>query len=453
MFSSVYAEGKQMSYEPAYATVTRMGDFGPWISRLVLTLPAPVRAREVGPEHFNVFCARCERADGSIVMHAPRDGSAPAAPSQGFVPILAAHPCTEDGTVAQIGTHLALDLPECPLTKTIEGDVLQSRFIDCRFRITQLSELPGIDSPATGLVFDTCTHAYAPQLAGWHQARMSRAVDGIQLAYGYFEPSFEPAPSPAGHFAPVRNMPQKAALIVWLHGASEGGQEVERAYTGNRVTALSQSPIQDFFGGAAWVVVPQAPTFWMDDGREQLGRSNKSIYTAPLKALIDEFVAEHADRIDPKRIVIGGLSNGGFMTVRMCADYPELFCAGIPVCAPFFTANQTPEVVQALARTPLWFVHSKGDELVDPADTALPLYWRLREREAEVHMTYFDHIEDLTGVYREADGSPKKTFNHGVWIHVYNDFCRTDLNGTNVLVDGEPVGVWEWAAQMRRKRS
>lgn len=386
-------------------------------------------------------------------MHAPRDGSAPAAPSQGFVPILAAHPCTEDGTVAQIGAHLALDLPECPLTKTIEGDVLQSRFIDCRFRITQLSELPGIDSPATGLVFDTCTHAYAPQLVGWHRARMSRAVDGIQLAYGYFEPSFEPAPSPAGHFAPVRNMPQKAALIVWLHGAGEGGQEVERAYTGNRVTALSQSPIQDFFGGAAWVVVPQAPTFWMDDGREQLGRSNKSIYTAPLKALIDEFVAEHADRIDPERIVIGGLSNGGFMTVRMCADYPELFCAGIPVCAPFFTANQTPEVVQALARTPLWFVHSKGDELVDPADTALPLYWRLREREAEVHMTYFDHVEDLTGVYREADGSPKKTFNHGVWIHVYNDFCHTDLNGTNVLVDGEPVGVWEWAAQMRRKRS
>ena len=442
-----------MPHQASYATVTRMGDFGPWISRLILTLPAPVRASEVTPALFNVFCARCERADGSVVMHAPRDGSAPAAPSQGFIPILAARPCTEDGAPANASTHVALDLPECPLTKTIEGDVLQSRFVDCRFRVTQLADLPGTDGPATGLVFDTCARNLSPQLVGWHRAQMSQPVDGIQLAYGYYEPSFETAPSAAGHFAPKREVPRKAALIVWLHGAGEGGQEVERAYTGNRVTALSQPPIQNFFGGAAWVVVPQAPTFWMDDGHEQLGRSNESIYAAPLKALIDEFVAAHADRIDPERIVIGGLSNGGFMTVRMCADYPGFFCAGIPVCAPFFAANQTPPVVAALARTPLWFVHSKGDELVDPADTALPLYRRLREQGSEVHMTYFDHVEDLTGVYREADGSPKKTFNHGVWIHVYNDFCHTDLDGTNVLVDGEPVGVWEWAAHMRQKRS
>lgn len=104
-------------------------------------------------------------------------------------------------------------------------------------------------------------------------------------------------------------MPQKAPLVVYLHGAGEGkgatqGEGATRAYIGNRVTAISQAQIQRYFGGFAWVLVPQSPTFWMDNGVEQLGHSNQSIYSPVLKALIDEFVAEHADRIDTDRIVV-----------------------------------------------------------------------------------------------------------------------------------------------------
>ena len=433
-----------------YATVTTLGDFGPWISKIVLELPHAVRSNDVDTRTFNVYCERHELADGTVLMR-KEHGADHAAPSVGYVPVLAAYPCDDTGRASETGTHVALELPETRLTKTIEGNVMHSRCVSNRFRVTQLATLPGDPDPVTGLVFDECSGDICPALTGWHKAKMSEAVDSIQLEYGYYEPDFDaPAAHGAGPFGKTRDLPEKAALIVWLHGAGEGGNEVERAYIGNRVTALSQPHIQDFFGGAAWVLVPQAPTFWMDDGVEQLGRSNKSIYTKPLKALIDEFVSAHADRIDTDRIVVGGLSNGGFMTVRMCLDYPGFFCAGIPTCAPFFEENQTPENVAELAKTPLWFVHSKGDELVDPTETALPLYHRLVAAGAAVHMTYFDHVEDLTGVYREADGSPKKTFNHGVWIHVYNDFCRTDLDGTNVLADGEPVGVWEWASRQRR---
>ena len=153
------------------------------------------------------------------------------------------------------------------------------------------------------------------------------------------------------------------------------------------------------------------------------------------------------DNLHPSRIVVGGLSNGGFMTLRMCRDYPGFFAAGLPCCAPWY--NATAEDVELLAKTPLWFTHSKGDELVDPTETVLPLYRALEGAGATAHVTYFDHVEDLTGVYHEADGSPKKTFNHGVWIHVFNDFCRTDIDGTNVMIDREPVGMWEWAARQR----
>lgn len=124
----------------------------------------------------------------------------------------------------------------------------------------------------------------------------------------------------------------------------------------------------------------------MDNGVEQLGHSNQSIYSPVLKALIDEFVAEHADRIDTDRIVVAGLSNGGFMTLRLCADYPDFFAAGLPCCAPWY--NATDEDVAALAKTPLWFTHSKGDELVHPQQTVLPLFARLRDAGANVHLTY-----------------------------------------------------------------
>lgn len=443
---------------PSYTMVTALGDFGPWVSKVILPLPATVGANDVSPRTFNVFCRRTERADGSVLLKKAH-GADHASPAQGYVPVRAAYPSDETGRRLARGGCVALELPETTLTKRIDSGILASRYTDTRFRITQLEALPGADDPVTGLVFDECATDLVPALARWHEARMERPVDGVQMEYGYFEPDF--APAPATPFGPAVEKPEKAALIIYLHGAGEGrGTGVEggptvaegpsRAYTGNRVTALSQNPIQGYFGGAAWVLVPQCPTYWMDNGAEQLGRSNETVYARPLKALIDEFVAAHADRVDTDRIVIAGLSNGGFMTLRMCIDYPGLFAAGLPCCAPYYQTDDTPGDLRNLARTPLWFTHSKGDELVPPTETVLPLYRQLKAMGATVHMTYFDHVEDLTGVYRNPDGSPKRTFNHGVWINQFNDFCRTDIDGANVMIDSEPVGLWEWAARQAR---
>ena len=51
----------------------------------------------------------------------------------------------------------------------------------------------------------------------------------------------------------------------------------------------------------------------MDSGDGTIVDDNQSIYGAALKALVDEFVAAHADTVDLGRIYVGGLSNGGFM--------------------------------------------------------------------------------------------------------------------------------------------
>ena len=243
-------------------------------------------------------------------------------------------------------------------------------------------------------------------------------------------------------------------LVLWLHGAGEGGRETRVAYTGNKVTALSSAEIQRKLGGAAWILAPQCPTVWMDDGKEKLGRSNESIYVRPLKALLDEFISARPGLVDRKRIYIGGLSNGGFMTVRMLRDFPDFFAGAIPVCEPFFQENFTEQMIEDLKKIPIWFVHAKGDRLVPPAETSLPLYHRLKQAGAgNVHFTLFNSVEDLTGKYKEPDGRARQYDSHGVWIQVYNDFCDTDLDGSRVMEQGMPVTVWEWLGCQKRERT
>lgn len=403
----------------SYRTVTRLTDYGPFIVKLILDLGCKVGAGDVGPDTFNIHVTRREKT-GDILL---RKGQ----PSKGYQQILRAYPCTEEGEAAPRGQYAALELDEERLGKRIEGNVMASRYIVNEYRVTQLKALPG---DVTGQVWDTCTGDICPQLAGWSNGEST-------LKYGYYTPEHEPG--------------QKLPLVVWLHGAGEGGDDPLVAYTGNRVTAWSDPLSQRKLGGAAWVLVPQCPTVWMDDGVERLGRSNKSIYTKPLKACIDTFIAEHTDAIDSSRVYLTGISNGGFMTVRMLIDYPGFFAAAAPGCTPFFAENITDEVVDILKSVPVWMTHAKRDELVDPEETSLPLYLRLKAAGAEnLHLTYWDEVVDPTGRYKDDLGRPRPYFSHGVWVLLLDDVCRTELDGTRVLHSGVPVTLFEWLGKQRK---
>lgn len=422
-----------------YRAVTTYGDFGPWISKLVLTLPAGVSGGEVPSGAFSVYCARMTAA-GEVATVVERP-SLETHPSRGYVPVLAAYACDERGTRCPGGDHVALELPEVELTSRINvASVTAAEYVENRFIVTQTAKIPSSEGPLEGLAFDECAGVDELALAGWSHGRGGSGE--YELGYACFDPR---------HDAEGERAPRSSALVVWLHGASDGGSDVRLPYTASHVTLLAGTGIQGHFAGGAWLLVPQCPTFWMDDGVEQMGRSGRSVYAASLKSLIDEFVAAHDD-IDPDRVVIGGLSNGGFMTLRMLIDYPGFFSAGVGCCAPLYEEAQTPEVVAAIARTPLWLVQSKDDFIVDARQTVFPLYRKLVDAGAEVHLTCYDHVEDLTGRYKDELGNPRRSFGHGVWIHVFNDFCHTELDGRNVLLDGEPVTVWEWAARHVRRQ-
>ncbi len=418
----------------SYRTYTRLTDWGPYVTKLILSLPCEVGENDVDENTFNVYVERRDK-DGSVLM-CKAWGEDMAHPSKGYQDVVRAYPCGESGDRVTRGRFAALELREEDLGKRTEGSVLSSRYIDNCYRVTQLKPLPaaGDNSAKTvGLVFDTCAGDLCPELAGWSNGRYGEN----SLRFGYFTPA-----NPTG---------KKLPLVVWLHGAGEGGDNPVVAYTGNRVTALSSPLLQRKLGGAAWVLVPQCPTVWMDDGEERLGRSNRSIYVEPLKACIDRFIQEHAETIDAGRIYVTGISNGGFMTMRMLVDYPGFFAAAAPGCQAFFDSNMTDGMLESIKGTPIWLIHAKRDEMVDPRETSLPIYHRLLAAGAKnVHMTYWDEVLDPTGEYRDQMGRPRAYFNHGVWILMLDDACRVDLDGCRVMQDGEPVTLWEWMGKQHK---
>lgn len=149
-------------------------------------------------------------------------------------------------------------------------------------------------------------------------------------------------------------------LIIWLHGGGEGGWS--QAYNNdlpliaNRgALGFSTRAAQRIFGGA-YVLVPQANDFWLNDAAQN--------YSARLKKLIDTVVKRN--HVDRSRIYVVGASNGGYMTPQLVADNPGFFAAQVPIC-PVVSFNGTTMLTDAeLAsiKTPTWVVQAKNDPVV-----------------------------------------------------------------------------------------
>ncbi|MEK1829898.1 prolyl oligopeptidase family serine peptidase [Priestia megaterium] len=151
--------------------------------------------------------------------------------------------------------------------------------------------------------------------------------------------------------APAKDK-KKNPLIIWLHGGGEGGTDATIPLSANKAVSFITKETQAYFEGA-YVLVPQAPTKWMDG---YTGKADgTSIYKESLMALIEEYVSKNPD-IDPNRIYIGGASNGGYMTMLMIRDYPKYFAAAFPVCEGLNDRLITNQDIEKMKETPIWFV-------------------------------------------------------------------------------------------------
>ena len=308
------------------------------------------------------------------------------------------------------------------------------------------------------------TEWVVPDLAVWDLTGTHTEGD-ITLTYGSYGTE------------EMKNDGVENPLIIWLHGAGEGGTDPSVAILGNQVTNLAKDVIQDYFVTdtvkGAYVLAAQTPTAWMDkDGSGVYGTEEASqYYVAALKGLIDAYIEENGD-IDMDRIYVGGCSNGGFMTVNMIINYTDFFAAAYPVCEAYDAKWLIDEAVEALTDLPIWFTHSANDNTVSiynkeggswttPATPTTPqdaytnnLYIRLINAGAEnVYYSLFESV-NVDGV--NYDG-------HWSWIYTLRDECVNvqptegadgdmtisdlDLESTaTVQIGGEDVTLWGWLA-------
>lgn len=393
-----------------------VNDAGAQVRKLLLHLPEEVTIGEVKPECFNVYVER-QNEKGEVVLTKAFFWEREEKPAKGYRKIEAAYTADEEWNPVRKGRYIVLELDmNEPQSRTIVGGLFTNHFVNCVYRVTQTAPMGGL----SGMVFDSCNQIICPQTQDWHHG-ISNDKE-LPLQYGYYDP----------------NMEGERPVIIWLHGAGEGGNDPRLAYMGNNVVALSSDKIQSYFGGA-WVLAPQSPTMWMDDGSHEYGHTGKSMYTKALKTLIDEFVEEH--HVDKERIYIGGCSNGGFMTMRMLIDYPGYFAAGYPMCEALYDDTISEEQILELAKTPIWFLHAMTDGVVAPMETSVATYKRLIEAGAKhVHMTYID------------DRPPFEMINHGCWIPGLKEEFNQDFDMQPVCVNGKPVTRFQWLAAMPEGR-
>lgn len=268
--------------------------------------------------------------------------------------------------------------------------------------------------------------ALIPQMDKFVTDGTYTGTDGKKLCYGYYAPQGE-------------NLP----LVIWLHGAGEGGADPSIALLGNKVTALTGDAFQQAMGGKAYVLAPQTPTFWLqynEQGDWQGNPGMPSVYTATLKELIDNFVAEHP-AIDKNRIVIGGCSNGGYMTMNMVLQYPDYFAAAYPVCEAYKDSGITDEQLNNIKNIPLWFVYAKNDTIVPPEDYEIPTIARLKAIGANLHTSIFEDVHDTSGKYKGEDGTPYQYMGHWSWLYFFNNECTDDTTGEN---------LWSWLGKQSK---
>ena len=243
-------------------------------------------------------------------------------------------------------------------------------------------------------------------------------------------------------------------LIIWLHGAGEGGVDVSLTLLGNEVVSLIRPEIQSHFttkGGSdgAYVLSIQCQQVWMRaaDGSQTMGNT-PSIYAEVLKACIDDYLARHPD-VDRNRIYIGGCSNGGFMTMHMLIRNPGFFAAAYPTCEAYADAYISDKEIKALAEENIWIIQSNDDTTVDPRQFCIPTFKRLVKAGAKnVWMSLFENVQGMDTPGRQLMG-------HFSWCYLFNDAVThsqkqttgelepTNDGGGSVAPQGH-ANIFEW---------
>ena len=404
--------------DKGYITIIEGEDWGPAVTKLVIPYTAG------GQGDFQVTAVKKAVASTGEEIN-----------DQGEVLVNQVYRSDETGNKSDDGNYTTIELtihPDDTFTNPFYFDMeaFANSWADVTYTITSKNgdtwkkEINRIKEGAD--MFDKGDHTYTDEEFG-----------DITLQYANYSPKQDDKKNP---------------LIIWLHGMGEGGEDPDLVLLGNKVTNLAKDPIQSYFEGA-YVLAPQSPTFWLDNGTGSMTEDGNSMYTRALMDTIDTYVKNNDD-IDTERIYIGGCSNGGFMTMRMIMSYPEYFAAAYPICDAMYDAFITDEDIQKIKHIPMWFTHASSDALAMVADTSIPTYDRLIEAGApNVHFSLYDAVIDKSNQYKDAEGAPYMYNAHYSWIYTLNNDPKLDYEGEPVMIDNKPVTIFEWLSKQTKQKT
>ena len=258
-------------------------------------------------------------------------------------------------------------------------------------------------------------------ISGFEQGELSSPeVDAFDYGISRSDMKYRLYSPDRGHGGKGRKRP----LIVWLHGGGEGGA-LSKGYYDNESTLRANRGALGFatpegqriFGGA-YVVAPQSPSYWIEDGPR---------FAPQIKEIIEEVARRHP--IDRDRIHVVGCSNGGYMTLKMISEYRDLFASAVPICGVVQAFRPGGERLITDAQltkitTPTWLVTSKVVGTVAPEPNTVLASQLIPDAE-------------LT-LYDEVVWNNYKFNGHWSWIYVARNDPR--LRGTR---------IWQWMASQR----
>jgi predicted peptidase len=208
---------------------------------------------------------------------------------------------------------------------------------------------------------------------------------GLVLPYRLFVPAGCSAKSPCG-------------LLLFLHGAGERGDD-NAAQLKNDALGFIKPEVQA--GYPTIVVYPQCPQDmqWVDvpwaDGKYSLAQTPISKPLAAAVKLLAALQAEYP--VDARRLLVTGLSMGGYGTWDIVARHPALFAAALALCG-----GGDPTQAPAIRDLPAWAFHGDQDQAVPIRGSRL-----------------------MIEAVRRAGGSPRYTevagHGHNVWTVAYRD--------------------------------
>lgn len=413
--------------EGSYAMHAGGYDWGSSIDHIVLTLNAPIDA--VSAEDFVVTGEKDTYDYMGQPIHNVEE-----------LKVADAYLCNKDGErTDQPSPYVALEIEVGP---DLAGPFASSHLMTmnvyahpyiCNITLAEGAELTSKGVEVTSFAIDPIQTAMTTD-ADMFKLDSYQSSSGVNYDYATYTPD-----------------QQSDTLVVWLHGLGEGAARMEEGEHTDpyitclaaEVTALAGEEFQSIMGGAN-ILVHQCPTYWMDaDGQcsnwtGAINSDGTSYYTESLHELINAYKEE----CGASKVIIAGCSNGGYMGIVLATTYTDEYDGYVLICEAMPDKFLTDAQLQGIKDLPLYFVYAENDPLVVPAQHEVPTISRLQAMGASnLHVSTTPTVEDLSGQYKDADGSAHQYFGHASWIYFFNNETSCDDCG---------MDAWHWMAEQVR---